>query len=100
MNKTTCTSDPFPTRLLMSHLHTIIPIQQRIVNIGLTKNVNELYVILTIIILPIFDPKVISICILGHSLDNNIVDSFQFAYKTVGRRFYLIKCVQSYCHNR
>ena len=26
MNKTTCSSDPFTTRLLMSHLHAIIPI--------------------------------------------------------------------------
>ena len=25
-NKTTCTSDPIPTALLMSHLHAIIPI--------------------------------------------------------------------------
>ena len=33
MNKTTCSSDPFPTRLLMSHLHTIIPILQHIVNL-------------------------------------------------------------------
>ena len=36
MNKTTCSSDPFPTRLLMSHLHTIIPILQHIVNLCLT----------------------------------------------------------------
>ena len=28
MNKTACSSDPCPTRLLMSHLHTIIPIIQ------------------------------------------------------------------------
>ena len=30
MNKTTCSSDPFPTRLLMSHLHAIVPILQHI----------------------------------------------------------------------
>ena len=36
MNKTTCSSDPFPTRLLMSHLHEIIPILQHIVNLCLT----------------------------------------------------------------
>ena len=36
MNKTTCSSDPFPTRLLMSHLHAIIPIIQHIVNLCLT----------------------------------------------------------------
>ena len=26
MNKTTWNSDPFPTRLLMSHMHAIVPI--------------------------------------------------------------------------
>ena len=36
MNKTTCGSDPFPTRLLMSYLHAIIPIIQHIVNLCLT----------------------------------------------------------------
>ena len=36
MNKTTCSSDPFPTRLPMSHLHAIIPIIQHIVNLCLT----------------------------------------------------------------
>ena len=36
MNKTTCSSDPFSTRLLMSHLHAIVPILQRIVNLCLT----------------------------------------------------------------
>ena len=36
MNKTTCRSDPFPTRLIMSHLHAIIPILQHIVHLCLT----------------------------------------------------------------
>ena len=36
MNKTTCSSDPFPTRLLMSHLHAIIAIIQHIVKLCLT----------------------------------------------------------------
>ena len=36
MNKTICSSDPFPTRLLMSHLHAIVPILQHIVNLCLT----------------------------------------------------------------
>ena len=31
MNKTTCSSDLFPTRLLMSHIHAIVPILQHIV---------------------------------------------------------------------
>ena len=34
MNKTTCCSDPFPTRLLISHIHAIVPIH--IVNLCLT----------------------------------------------------------------
>ena len=37
MNKTTCSSDPFPTRLLMSHLQAIVPILQHIVNLCLTR---------------------------------------------------------------
>ena len=36
MNKTTCSSDPFPTRLLMSHLNAIVPILQHIENVYLT----------------------------------------------------------------
>ena len=36
MNKTNCSSDPFPTRLLMSHLYAIVPILQHIVNLCLT----------------------------------------------------------------
>ena len=36
MNKTTCSSDPFPTRLLMSQIHAIVPILQHIVNLCLT----------------------------------------------------------------
>ena len=36
MNKTTCSSDQFPTRLLMSHLHAIVPILQHIVNLCFT----------------------------------------------------------------
>ena len=36
MNKTSCSSDPFPTRLLMSHIHVIVHILQHIVNLCLT----------------------------------------------------------------
>ena len=36
MNKTTCSSDPFPTRLLMFHLYAIVSILQHIVNLCLT----------------------------------------------------------------
>ena len=35
MNKTTCSSNLFPTRLLMSHIHAIVPILQHIVNLCL-----------------------------------------------------------------
>ena len=31
MNTTTCSSDPFPTILLLFHIHAIIPILQHIV---------------------------------------------------------------------
>ena len=37
LNKTTCSSDPFPIRLLMSHLHAILHIPEHIVNLCLTK---------------------------------------------------------------
>ena len=36
MKKNTCNSDPFPTRLLMSHIHAIVPILKLIVNLCLT----------------------------------------------------------------
>ena len=36
MHKTTCSSDPFPTRLLMSHIPAIVPILQHIVILFLT----------------------------------------------------------------
>ena len=100
MNKTTCSSDPFPTRLLMSHLHAIVPILQHIVNLCLTTGDFSISCKLSIVIPLIKKPgldremlknyvpvsnlsflskvieKVISIHILGHILDNNIVDSF------------------------
>ena len=39
MNKTTSSSDPFPTRLLMSRIHAIVPILQHIVNLCLTTGI-------------------------------------------------------------
>ena len=105
MNKTTCSSDPFPTRLLMSHLYTIVPILQHIVNLCLTTGDFPISCKSSIVIPlikksgldremlkkyrsvsnPFFKSKVIekviSIRILGHILDNNIVDSFQSAYR-------------------
>ena len=99
MNKTTCSSDSFPHRLLMSHLHAIVPILQHIVNLCLTKGDFPISCKSSIVIPLIKKPgldretlknidlyqtflflskvieKVISICILGH-----ILDSFQSAY--------------------
>ena len=100
MNKTTCNSDP----LLMSHLHAIVPILQHIVNLCLTTGDFPISCKSSIVIPLIKKPgldremlkkldlyqafilskvieKVISIRILGHILDNNIVDSFQSAYR-------------------
>ena len=39
MNKTTCASDPFPTRLLISYLPIIIDVILHIVNLCITTNV-------------------------------------------------------------
>ena len=101
MNKTTCSSDPYPTRLLMSHLHAIIPIIQHSVNLCLTTGDFPIscksYIVIPLIKKPSLDremlnndrpisnlsflSKVIYIRNLGHILDNNIVDSFQSAYR-------------------
>ena len=104
MNKTTCSSDPFPTRLLMSHLYAIVSILQHIVNLCLTTGDFPISCKSSIVIPLIKKPgldgemlknyrpvsnlsflskvieKVISIRILRYILDNNIVDSFQSAY--------------------
>ena len=104
MNKTTCSSDPFPTRLFMSHIHAIVPILH-IVNLCLTTGNFPISCKSSIVIPLIKKPgldremlknyspvsnlsflskvieKVISIRILGHILDNNIVDSFQSVYR-------------------
>ena len=105
MHKTTCSSDPFPTRLLMSHIHAIVPILQHIVNLCLATGDFPISFKSSIVIHLIKKPgldremlrnyrpvsnlsflskvigKVISIRILGHILDSNIVDSFQSAYR-------------------
>ena len=95
------------TRLLMSHLYAIVPILQHIVNLCLTTGDFPISCKSSIVIPLIKKPgldremlknyrpvsnlsflskvfeKVISISILGHILDNNIVDrdSFQSAYR-------------------
>ena len=105
MNKITCIFDPCPTRLLMSHLQESIPILQHIVNICLTPGdfpiSRKSSIVIHLIKQPSLDweiftnyspvsnrsflstviEKVISIRILGHILDKNIVESFQSVYK-------------------
>ena len=103
MNKTTCSSDPFPTRLLMYHLYAIVPILQHIVNLCLTMGdfpiCSKSSIVIPLIKKPGLDREMfknyrpvlnlsflskvieIHIRILGHILDNNIVDSFQSAYR-------------------
>ena len=63
MNKTTCSSDPFPTRLLMFYIHGIVPILQHIVNLCLTTGDFPISCKSSIVI----------------PLIKNIVDSFQSA---------------------
>ena len=89
----------------MSHLHAIVPILQHIVNLCLTTGDFPISCKSSIVIPLIKKPgldremlkhyrpvsnlsflskvieKVISIRILGHILDNNIVDRFQSAYR-------------------
>ena len=43
MNKTTCSSDPIPIRLLMFRIHAIVPILQHIVNLCLTTGDFPIY---------------------------------------------------------
>ena len=116
MNKTTCSSDPFLTRLLMSHIHAIEPILQHIVNICLTTGGFPISCKSSIVIPLVKKPgldlemlkkyrpvsnlsflskvieKVISIRILGHILDNNIVDIFSLliGQATVVRPLYFV----------
>ena len=89
----------------MSHIHAIVPISQHIVNLCLTTGDFPISCKLSIVIPLIKKPgldremlknyrpvsnlpflskvieKVIFICMLGHILDTNIVDSFQSAYR-------------------
>ena len=105
MNQTTCSSDPFPSRLLMSHIHAIVPILQHIVNLCLTTGdfhisckssiviplikkqsldremLNNYRHVSNLSFLSKVIEKVISIRISGHILDSTIVDSFQSAYR-------------------
>ena len=105
MNKTTCSSDPFPSKLLMSHLPTIIDTIMHIINLCLSTSVFpasfKSAVVLPLIKKPGLDPQVFKnyrpvsnlsflskligkvICsrILKHIADNELIDKFQSAYR-------------------
>ena len=107
MNITTCGLDPFPTKLLISHLSSIIDIILRIVNLcfsygdfpascksaiisPLSKKRGLDSVILEKNYRPVanlsFNYKIIEKAIAtqihSHLINNDIVDNFQSAYKT------------------
>ena len=101
MNKTTCSSDPFPSKLLMFHLTSIIDTIMHIINLCLSTSVLRSAVLLTLIKKPGLDPQVfknyrpvsnlyflsklienvISTRILKHIADNELIDKFQSAYR-------------------
>ena len=105
MNKTTCSSDPFPSKLLMSHLPTIIDTITHMINLCIPTSVFPFScksaIVLPLIKKPGLDPqvlknyrpvsnlsflskvieKVISSRILTHIADNDLIDKFQSAYR-------------------
>ena len=105
MNKTTCSSDPFPSKLLMSHLPTIIDTITHMINLCISTSVFpsscKSAIVLPLIKKPCLDPqvlknyrpvsnlsflskvieKVISSRILTHIADNDLIDKFQSAYR-------------------
>ena len=104
MHKTNCSSDPFPTKLLMDHLEAIIDTILHIVNLSLTTGVFltscQSPIVVPLIkktgvgceVLKNYRPvsnlsflskmieKIISISILRHIIDNNIINGFHSAY--------------------
>ena len=105
LNKTTCVLDPFPTKLLMSHLSSILDIILCIVNLCFSSAVFptpcKSSIIFPLIKKPGLDPeilknyrpvanlsfiskifeKAIASQIHDHLINNDIVDNFQPAYK-------------------
>ena len=100
VHKTTCSSDPFPTKLLMDHLEAIIGTILHIVNLSLTTGVFptcKLSIVIPLIkktgldceVLKNYRPvsnlsfltkiieKIISVRILQHITDNDIIDGIQ-----------------------
>ena len=62
MNKTTCSSDPFPSKLLMSHLPTIIDTITHMINLRISTSVFpsscKSAIVLPLIMKPGLDPQV------------------------------------------
>ena len=105
MNKTTCSSDPFPSKLLNSHLLTIIDTITHMINLCISTSVFpsscKLAIVIHLIQKPGLDPqvkknyrtvsnlsflsklieKVISSRILTHIADNDLIGKFQSAYR-------------------
>ena len=105
MNKTTCSSDPFPSNLLMSHLQTIIDIITHMINLFIPTSMfpssSKSAKVLPLIKKPSIDPQVltnyrpvsslsflsklienvISSRILTPIADNNNIDKFKSAYR-------------------
>ena len=103
LNKTTCSSDPFPSKLLMSHLPTII--DTHMINLCISTSVFasscKSAIVLPLIKIPGSNPqviqnyrpvsnlsflskfieKVIYSCILTQIDDNDLIDKFQSAYR-------------------
>ena len=106
LNKTTCGLDPFPTKLLVSHLSCIINIILRIVNLcfssgdfpasyksaiisplikkqGLDSEILKNYRhVANLSFIQFFFENAISTQIHSYLINNDIVDNFQSAYKT------------------
>ena len=105
LNKTTCVLDPFPTKLLMSHLSYILDIILCIVNLCFSSGVFPTScrssIIFPLIKKQGLDPEILknyrpvanlsfnskiietanAIQIHDHLINNDIVDNFQYAYK-------------------
>ena len=120
MNKTTCSSDLFPSKLLMSHLPNIIDPITHMINLCISTSLFpsscKSAIVLPLIKKPGLDPqvlrnyrpvsnlsflskiieKVISSRILTHIADNDLIDKFQPAYRCGHRTETALLRVYSY----